>query len=106
VKGKVYRACIQSFLGYASETLAMKVEDTVRLERTERLMVRWICGVYLKNRTASAELNSRLALTALVRRSRLRWFVHVERKESDDWISASRSYEINGVRDRGRSRKS
>jgi len=27
VKGKVYRACIQSDLGYASETWAMAVED-------------------------------------------------------------------------------
>jgi len=30
VKGKVYRACIQSVLRYASETLAMSVEDMAR----------------------------------------------------------------------------
>jgi len=33
VKGKVYRACIQSVLGYASETWPMKVYDMARLER-------------------------------------------------------------------------
>jgi len=37
---KVYRAYVQSVLEYASETWAMKVEDTVRLERTERMVVR------------------------------------------------------------------
>jgi len=30
VKGKVYRACIQSVLGYASETWAVKVDDMAR----------------------------------------------------------------------------
>jgi len=65
VKGKVYRACIQSVLGYASETWAIKVEDMARLERTERMMVRWICGVHLKSRTASAKLNSRLGLECI-----------------------------------------
>jgi len=36
VKGKVYRACIQSVLEYASETWAVKVEYMARLERTEQ----------------------------------------------------------------------
>jgi len=52
--------CIQSVLGYASETLAMKVEDMTRW-RTERMMVRWMCGIHFKSTTASAEL-SRLGI--------------------------------------------
>jgi len=70
----------------ASETWAVKVENMARLGRMERLMVRWMCGVHLKSRKASAELNSRLGIeciTDVVRRSRLRWFGHVERKDSD-----------------------
>ena len=58
-----------------------------RLERTERMMIRWMCGVTLKNRSSSQELRERLqvdCLTEVVRRSRLRWFWHVERKEKDD----------------------
>ena len=77
VKGKVYRACVQSVLVYASETWAMKVEDMQRLERTERTMVRWMCGVTLKHRIASKELNCRLGIesvTDVIRHSRLRWF--------------------------------
>jgi len=53
--------------------------------------MRWMCGIRLKSRTAWAELNSRLGIeciTNVVRRSRLWWFGHVERKDSDDWVSA------------------
>jgi len=63
---------------------------------------------WLKSRTASAELNSRLGSecnTNVVRRSRLWWFGLVERKEYDDWVSACRVFEVIEVRDRGRSKK-
>jgi len=65
-------------------------------------------GVHLKSRTARAELNTRLGIkciTDVVRRSRLWWFGHVERKDSDYSVSACRGSEFNGVRDRGRGRK-
>ena len=39
-----------------------------------------------------------------MRRSRLRWFGHVERKEVDDWVSACRNLEVAGSRGRGRPR--
>jgi len=94
-------------LGYTSETWAMKV-DIARLERTERMMVRWMCGAHLKSRKPNAELNGQLGiecLTNVVRQSRLWWFAGVERKDSDDWVSAGMSFEVNGVCDRGRGRK-
>ena len=37
-----------------------------------------------------------------MRRSRLRWFGHVERKEVDDWVSACKNLEV--AISRGRSR--
>ena len=39
-----------------------------------------------------------------MRRGRLRWFGHVERKEVDDWVSACRNLEVTGSRGRGRPR--
>src|SRR6266496_2955634 len=56
VIGKVYRACVQSVLIYGSETWAVRVEDGSKLERAERMMVRWMCGVTLMDRIASVEL--------------------------------------------------
>ena len=40
----------------------------------------------------------------VMRRGRLRWFEHVERKEVDDWVSACRNLEVAGSRGRGRPR--
>jgi len=53
----MYRvACVQRVMVYGSETWAAKVEDVRRLVRTERAMVRWVCGVTLKDRKSSRDL--------------------------------------------------
>ena len=65
LKGKIYRACVQSVMTYGSETWAMKAEDMQRLERTENMMVRWMCGVTLKNRRPSAELRKSLGTESI-----------------------------------------
>src|SRR5664279_3103439 len=80
VNGKVYKACVQRVLVYGSETWPIKVEDMQRLKRTEKMMVRWMCGVTLKNKISSVELYSRLdveAVADVVRPGRLRWFGHL-----------------------------
>jgi Reverse transcriptase (RNA-dependent DNA polymerase)/Endonuclease/Exonuclease/phosphatase family len=108
VKGKVYRACVQRVLVHGSETWPMKIEDMKRLERTERMMVRWMCGVTLKNKIANVDLNRRLDIECVadvVRRGRLRWLGHLERKDRSDWVSACRNFKVEGVNSRGRSRK-
>ena len=38
----------------------------------------------------------------IMRRGRLRWFGHVERKEVDDLVSACRNLKVAGSRGRGR----
>jgi len=50
-------------------------------------MVRWMCGIHLKNRTASAEFSNGLGIECIidvVRQNRLWWFDHVERKDTGD----------------------
>jgi hypothetical protein len=108
MKGKIYRICVQSVMIYGSETWPMKVEDMNRLERTERMMMRWMCSVSLKDRVPIEELRRRLdieSISELVRRARLRWFGHVERKEQDDWVSACRNVLVEGDKGKGRGRK-
>ena len=41
----------------------------------------------------------------MVRRGRLRWFGHLERKCVDDWVSACRVFDVPGDKGRGRGRK-
>ena len=108
MKGKIYKACVQSVMVYGSETWALKVSDMQQLERTERMMVRWMCGVTLKDRKRSQDLLECLDIVEVaerVRRGRLRWFGHVERKSADDWVAKCRELVVEGGRSRGRSRK-
>ena len=105
VKGKLYVQCVMM---YGSETWAMKVEDMQRLERAEKMMMRWMCGVTLKDGKTSEEIRERLGVVSVskrVRQNRLRWFGHVERKDEDDWVSACRDLSVAGEKGRGRGRK-
>ena len=108
MKGKLYSACVRSVMVYGSETWAMKVEDMDRLVRAERMMVRSMCGVSLKDRKESAELLNRMGIRSVVEvveKGRLRWYGHVERMDAGDWVSRSRELDVVGSRGRGRPRK-
>ena len=48
------------------------------------MMVRWMCGVSLKDRKRSTCGFVQSFGVEVVRRGRLRWFGHVERKKGDD----------------------
>ena len=68
-------------------------------------MVRWMCGVSLNDRKRSVDLYRLLGVQSVdevVRRGRLRWFGHVERKSEDDWVSACRNVVVAGGRGAGR----
>ena len=59
------------------------------MERTEMRMIRWMCGVSLKETQPSTELRRRLGIDAIgdvMRRGRLRWHEHVERKADADYV--------------------
>ena len=67
-----------------------------------------MCGVSLKDRKQSKDLNNLLDIQSVadvVRCGRLRWFVHMEHYNVDDWVSACKSVEVTGLKCRGRGRK-
>ena len=79
----------------------MKAENLHSLERAEHMMVRWMCGMSLKDKKQSEVLYSLLGVQSvaeMVRRGRLRLFGHVELKSGDDWVSAYRNVEVVGGR--------
>ena len=95
---------MQSVVVYASETWAVRVEEEQRMERNEGVMLRWMCGVTLRDKVHTVELR-RFGIEGVVevmRRGRLRYFGHVERKKVDDWVSACRNLEEAGSRDSDR----
>ena len=71
-------------------------------------MVRWMCGVKLKDRLPSKELRDRLGIddiALVLQQKRLRWYGHALRKEDDDWVKKFMEYEVEGPRPRGRPKR-
>jgi len=52
--------CEHSSVLHGSETWPVRKENVVALQRAEMRMVRWMCGVKLKDRLPSKELRERL----------------------------------------------
>jgi len=72
----------------------MKVVDDNQLQRAERAMARWMCGVSLRDRISAEDIMLRLGIEEVldvVRRGQLKWFGDVEHKQEDDWVSACRN---------------
>ena len=75
------------------------------MNRTEMSMIRWMCGVQLNERKKSEELRKLLGLepvSLMIKKSRLRWFGHLERKDDNDWVKRCKTWEVEGFRQRGR----
>jgi len=47
---------------HGSETWPVRKENVVALQRAEMRMVRWMCGVKLKDRLSSKKLRERLGI--------------------------------------------
>ena len=50
IKGKLYVTCVRSAMIYERETWAVTAGQSGRWGRTEVRMVRWMCGVSLRDR--------------------------------------------------------
>jgi len=93
---------------HGSETWPMKVEHELKMNRTEMSMIRWICGVKLNERMKSEELRELLGLepvSLMIKKSRLGWFGHVDRKDDNDWVKRCITWDVEGIRQRGRPKK-
>ena len=102
----------------------------VALQRAEMRMVRWMCGVKLKDRLQCKELRERLGvddIALILQQNRLLWYDtirdailtcarkptyvsliwygHVLRKDDDDWVKKCMEYEVEDSRPRGRPKR-
>jgi len=108
MRGRLYSSCMRSSMLHGSETWPVRKENVVALQRAEMRMVRWICGVKLKDRLPSKELRERLGVDGIalvLQQNRLRWYWHVLRKEGDDCVKKCMEYEVEGPRPRGRPKR-
>ena len=71
-------------------------------------IVRWMCGMKLKDKVPSKGLRERLVLDDIIsvlQQNRLRWYGHVLQKEDNDLMKKCWEYEVEGARPRGRPKK-
>ena len=109
MRGRLYSSCVRSSMLHGSETWPVKKENVVTLQRAEMRMVRWMCGVKLKDRLPSKELRERRGvddIALILQQNRLRWYGHVLRKDDDDWVKKCMEYEVEGsIKTKGKTKE-
>ncbi|KAK3512706.1 hypothetical protein QTP70_023157 [Hemibagrus guttatus] len=85
IKGKVYRTVVRAAMLYGLETVSMRKTQESELEVAELKMLRFSLGVTRLDRIRNEYIRGTAHVGRLgdkVREARLRWFGHVQRKES------------------------
>ena len=84
-KGMAYRSCVRSAMLYWSETWCLKENEIASLRRTERKMVKAMCGVKLMEKKRPEEQMEMLVLKETVlqkaKANGVRWYGHVLRRD-------------------------
>ena len=109
MKGMIYRSCVRSAMLYGSETWCLRENEMAILRRTERAMVRAMCGAKLMERRRTEDLMEMLGLKETVvqmaKANGVRWYGHVLRRDDDHVLRKALEFEVKGKRKRGRPRK-
>ena len=73
---------------YGNEIRPLLVDVGLKFERAEMQMIRWMCGISLKDRRTNEELRRLVGvepITTFIRGGRLRWYGHLMKKCDEDW---------------------
>ena len=90
---------------YGRETRPLLVDVGLKFERAEIQMIRWMCGISLKDRRTNEELRRLIGvepITTFIRSGRLRWYGHVMRKGDGDWVKKCMEHRVEGRKPVGR----
>ena len=67
MKGRMYASCVRNSMTYGSETRPMPADVGLKFERAEMQMMRWMCGVSLKDRTCEELRKLVQPITSVIR---------------------------------------
>ena len=108
-KGKVYHCCVRSAILYGSETWCLKENEKAILRRTERAMVRAMCGQKVVDRKTTEKQKDMLGLKEtinwLATVNGVGWYGHVLRRDDDSVLRIALNLEVTGKRKRGQPKK-
>ena len=108
LKGNVYKAVVRPAMMYGMETVPLTKKQERELEVTEMRMLRWTLGLTKLDRERNENVRERLGVEEIsrkIRESRLRWFGHVERRDTEYVGKRVLEMEIAGKRKRGRPKR-
>ncbi|KAK3557430.1 hypothetical protein QTP70_026628, partial [Hemibagrus guttatus] len=104
IKGKVYRTVVRPAMLYGLETVSLRKRQEAELEVAELKMLRFSLGVTRLDRIRNEYIRGTAHIGHLgdkVREARLRWFGHVQRRESEYIGGRMLDMELPGRRQRG-----
>ena len=91
---------------YGSKTLCLRKKEMAILRRTERAMIRVMCGVKLVDRRNSEEVMDMLGiqkcLDRMAKASSMRWYGYALSKDDENVIVKALKFEVRGSRGTGR----
>ncbi|KAK3512658.1 hypothetical protein QTP70_020884 [Hemibagrus guttatus] len=108
IKGKVYRIVVRPAMLYGLETVSLRKRQESELEVAELKMLRFSLGVTRLDRIRNEYIRGTAHVGRLgdkVREARLRWFGHVQRRESEYIGRRMLDMELPGRRQRGRPKR-
>ncbi|MCI4382159.1 hypothetical protein PGIGA_G00260580 [Pangasianodon gigas] len=108
IKGKVYKTVVRPAMLYGLETVALRKRQESELEVAELKMLRFSLGVTRLDRIRNEYIRGTAHVGHLgdkVREARLRWFGHVQRRESEYIGRRMLDMELPGRRQRGRPKR-
>ncbi|KAK3530005.1 hypothetical protein QTP86_009395 [Hemibagrus guttatus] len=109
VQGKVYRTVVRAAMLYGLETVSLRKRQESELEVAELKMLRFSLGVTRLDRIRNEYIRGTAHVGRLgdkVREARLRWFGHVQRRDSEYIGRRMLDMELPGRRQRGRPKRS
>ena len=102
LKRTVYGSYVRPAILYGSEAWCLKESEMGILRRTERSMVRAMCGVQLKDRKRSMDLMFILGLKETIDQlstvNSFLWYGHVLRREDGHVLRRTLDFEVEGQR--------
>ncbi|MCJ8740952.1 hypothetical protein PDJAM_G00064870 [Pangasius djambal] len=108
IKGKVYKTVVRAAMLYGLGTVSLRKRQESELEVAELKMLRFSLGVTRLDRIRNEYIRGTAHVGCLgdeVREARLRWFGHVQRRESEYIGRRMLDMELPGRRRRGRPKR-